>query len=243
MPGISVSIDASLILGRSQQMQRAVEGWIERAALTATRRAAELAKTNLRGEMSGAGLGRLGQAIGSTSDAQKGRGVFRRPGGGFSASGIVFIRTRSERTRGAIEAYTEGADIRPVRSRWLWIPSDQIPRLGAGRYRLTPGTWRSSGMEAKIGPLVRVRASNGNPLLIVRNVGVALSGKSRSARALTKRGLPRKGQAAQEFIVAFIGIPRTARSARIDVTAVMRSVQAELPSLFNQAFGQNAGRG
>lgn len=211
---------------------------IERAALLATHRAAEKAKAKLRADMAGASLGRLGQAIGSTSDHRKGRGVYRR-GNGWSASGIVHTRTMSERSLGAIEAYTSGAVIRPVRSRWLWIPTNNIPRLGKGRKRLTPGTWVSSGMETKIGPLVRIRASNGNPLLIVRNVGVSLAGKSRSARSLRKNGMPRRGQARQEFIVAFIGIPHTWRAARVDVLAIMESIQGELPELFNQAFGAN----
>lgn len=209
---------------------------IERAALTATHRAAERAKNQIRREMSGAGLGRLGQAIGATSD-QKKTGTVYRTTDGWSASGVVHIRSKSERTVGAIEAYTKGAVIRPVRSRWLWFPTDQIPRIGAGKKRLTPATWASSGMEAKIGPLVRVKADNGNPLLVVRNVGVATFGKLRSARALKKNGMPRKGQTRQEFIVAFIGIPNTQREARVDVQAILKSVQAELPDLFAKAYG------
>ncbi len=224
---------------------------IERAALTATHQAAERAKNQIRREMSGAGLGRLGQAIGATSDQKKTGSVYRTADG-WSASGVVHIRSKSPRTVGAIEAYTKGAVIRPVRtvgaieaytkgavirpvrSRWLWFPTDQIPRIGAGKKRLTPATWKSSGMEAKIGPLVRVKADNGNPLLVVRNVGVATSGK---ARSLKKNGMPRKGQTRQESIVAFIGIPHTQREAKVDVQAILKSVQAELPDLFAKAYG------
>ncbi len=206
---------------------------IERAALKATHQAAERAKNQIRRDMSGAGLGRLGQAIGATSDQKKTGSVYRTADG-WSASGVVHIRSKSERTVGAIEAYTKGAVIRPVRSRWLWFPTDQIPRIGAGKKRLTPATWKSSGMEAKIGPLVRVKADNGNPLLVVRNVGVATSGK---ARSLKKNGMPRKGQTRQESIVAFIGIPHTQREAKVDVQAILKSVQAELPDLFAKAYG------
>lgn len=235
---ISARLDPGAFQSAFSSYYRFAEQRAERAALIATDRARKIALTRLRGEMQGASLGRLGQAISSTSDLENGKGIHRTGGGGFSASGTVFIRSGSERTRGAIEAYTQGADIRPIKGRWLWIPTDNIPRLGGGRRRLTPGTWASSGMERKIGPLVFIRAANGNPLLIVRNVGVSAAGKIRSARSLTRRGAPRRGQVAAEMIVAFIGIPRTSRAARVDVTAVMRSVQAELPSLFFQALGR-----
>ncbi len=104
---------------------------------------------------------------------------------------------------------------------------------------MTPELYRKNGFETKIGPLVQIRAANGNPLLIVRNVGVSLAGKRRSARSLTKKGMPRKGQIAQKFIVAFVGIPRTSRSARADVISTLRSVQTELPNLYQQAIGRN----
>lgn len=212
---------------------------MEDAALLAAHRGVARAKTRLRAEMQGAGLGRLGNAIGSTSDLAEGRGVHRRPGGGFSASGGLVIRSASPRSRGAIEAYTEGADIRPKRGRWMWFPTDDIPRV-TNRFRMTPELYRKNGFEQKIGPLVPVRSVNGDPLLVVKNVGVSEAGKRRSARSLTKAGRPRKGQRAKEFVVAFIGIPRTARAARIDVPALMRQVAAELPELFRQAMGARA---
>lgn len=217
--------------------RRFAEQRMERAALIATDRAAAQAKASIRTAMSGAGLGRLGQAITSQSDLSEGRGVHRYAGGGFSSSGVVYVRSRSERSLGAIEAYTKGAQIRPVRSRWLWVPTDNIPRVSK-RYRLTPAMWTESGLDRKIGPLVRIRATNGNPLLIVRNVGIDLSGRKRSAKSLTKRGAPRKGQVERDFIVAFIGIPYTNRAARIDVDALLAPIAGNLPAQFNDALGR-----
>jgi hypothetical protein len=86
-------------------------------------------------------------------------------------------------------------------------------------------------MDAKVGRLELIRSVDGRPLLIVRNVGVSAEGKRRSARSLTKSGRARKGQIRKEFIVAFIAIPRTARAARIDVSAIHAAVMAELPGL------------
>jgi hypothetical protein len=207
---------------------------LQRALLAATARGADRLKSRLRRDMQSAGLGRLGNAIGTTSDQADGRGVHDLGGGDFSAWGLVGVRSRSPRTRGAIEAYVGGAEITPKRGRWLWVPTDQVQRLaggGKGRQRLTPGNWSSSGMDAKVGRLELIRSVDGRPLLIVRNVGVSAEGKRRSARSLTKSGRARKGQIRKEFIVAFIAIPRTARAARIDVSAIHAAVMAELPGL------------
>jgi hypothetical protein len=209
---------------------------MEAAALVATDRARRVAESRIRGAMTGAGLGRLGRAFASDSDLEAGRGVHRSSNGGFSASGTVFVRSRSERTLGAIEAYTRGADIRPQRGRWLWIATNEIPSK-AGRYRMTPETYRSNGFEKKIGPLVFVKGVNGYPLLVVKSASVSAAGKIGGAKARTKTGKVKKGQVGKEFIVAFVGVPRTARSARVDVTGILRRVQAELPAMFDAAMG------
>jgi hypothetical protein len=83
---------------------------MERAALVATDKGRRRALSRLRGEMQGAGLGRLGNAIGSGSDLESGRGVHRYGQAGFSASGVVYVRSGSPRSRGAIEAYTAPTD-------------------------------------------------------------------------------------------------------------------------------------
>jgi hypothetical protein len=147
----------------------------------------------------------------------------------------VFIRSGSERTRGTIAAYTEGANILPARGRWLWIPTPDIQNISM-RHRLTPAAWQANGLDSRIGPLVLVRSVNGNPLLVAKNVGLDLSGRRGSVKSLKKNGGARKGQVAKEFVVAFIGIPATSRAARIDVRAIGRSVANELPALFAAAM-------
>lgn len=216
---------------------RQIQSRMEAAALETVKVGARRAVTRIREEMQSASLGRLGNALGNSSDGEKGRGVKHYAGGGFSASGWVYIRSGSERARGALQAYTEGADIRPVRSRWLWIATDQIPRI-TQRKRMTPELYKQNGFDRKIGPLHFVRSINGYPLLVVKNATVSAAGKARSARAKLKSGKAPKGQRDKEFIVAFVGIPRTSRAARIDVPAIMRSVANELPDLFNKIFGR-----
>lgn len=190
------------------------------------------AVSDIRAAMQSARLGRLGLAIGSTSDLDKGR-VHRRGRSSFSVSSAVHLRTRSERTIGAIESYTAGAEISPRRGRWLWFSTDEIPRI-TGKFRMTPELYRKNGFEQKIGPLVFVKSVNGSPLLVVKTASVSEAGRPRSAKSRTKTGRLRKGQRAKDFIVAFVGIPRTARAARINVRAIMEAAVSRLPQTFNE---------
>lgn len=207
---------------------------IGRAMLRTTRIGADRLQNRLREDIRSAGLGNLGNALKASSDDQRGNGVHLLPNG-FSASGIVVVRSRSDRTRGALAAYTAGADIRPRKGPWLWYPSDDLQRFvgsGKNRRRLTPGTWESSGMRAKLGPLIPLRSVDGKPLLAVEMIGTSLAGARRSAKPLTKRGTARKGQRVRQILVVFIAIPWTSRRARVSPRAIHRSVMAELPAIY-----------
>lgn len=213
---------------------------LERAAIRTVGVAARRGKAEIRQRMAGAGLGRLGNAIGARGEER----VIRWGRERFGVSAQFFINSQSERTLGAIAAYTDGATILPVRSRWLWIPTDNIPRLAGSNFkggkgqRMTPALWRERGFDKKIGPLIQIRSVNGYPLLVVENVGVDLSGRKRSAKSLTKAGAPRKGQVAKELIVCFVGIPRTARSARINITEILNQIRGELPAIFSDELAK-----
>lgn len=200
---------------------------LEDAALRATDRAGRELIGAIRQSFAGARLGRLSGALGMISDLKKGRGVFRLPAGGFSASSLVYARSRSERTLGALESYTKGASIVPVRSRWLWMPTKEAPRL-IGRNRSTPAKYIAAG--SPLGPLITIKSVNGNPLLAVENVGVSAVGARRGrVRSLTKRGAPRKGDRAKVLSILFVGIPSTSRAARVDVNALAQSTRGSLP--------------
>lgn len=188
--------------------------------------------SQLRSNMQSAGLANLRFAVAQTSDKKKGNQVFIR-NGRRSASGVIFIRSKSPRTVGAIVSYTEGASITPTRGRWLWIPTDEIrrraglplPRTGTQRstanIRVEPRFWRALGLDKKIGPLQYIVSKSGTPLYIVRDVRVNAAGKKRTARARLKSGKPGKNFVNKEFIVAFIGIPNTVRGKRINPTDIV----------------------
>lgn len=191
----------------------------ERLALEVSDRAARKALPKIRADMASAGLGRLGFGLGASSDLSLGKGVYRS-GGVVRASGNIHIRSRSPRTVGAIISYTEGAQIAAKNaSGYMWYPTENAQRVigkGAERRRLTPKLWRQRGLDSKIGPLIRLRGASGNPVLVVRNVGIGqVAGGRPRARGLTKSGRPRKGDTLAQLVVMFIGIRSTSRAARV----------------------------
>lgn len=215
------------------QFSRVSKQRAERALLTASDRGAGGALTDVRAAMRGAKLGNLGNAVGKTSDLQKG-GRVHRAGASVSASGVLFVRSKSQRTRGAIEAYTEGATIRPVRRRWLWIATDQIPSR-VGRERMTPELYVRGGLEARIGPLVMIPGRHSNEALyVVRNVTTVWSGRRGSALSCKTRVV--RSREARDLIVAFVGIRGTSRQARVDIPAIVKANAARIPALFNTAM-------
>lgn len=239
MPRLAAKFERGNFAGPYRAFGLSIDRRLELAALEATDKAAKQAVRSIREAMAGAGLGRLGNGLGATSDLSSGRGIHRKAGGAWSASGVVFVRSRSERTRGAIESYTSGSEIRPTRGRWLWVPTDDLQRVAGGkgkRQRVTPGNWDNLGLDRRIGPLMMIKSIDGRPLLAVQGAGVSLTGAKGSARSLTKRGQARRGQVKRELLICFVAIPRTSRAARVDVTAIMKSVQADLPRLAAAAF-------
>lgn len=217
---MSIEYDITIPPGGFVAVEERLERLAERLVLDVSDRAATRAKTSIRRDMRGANLGRLGNAIGSTSDKRK-NGRVQRRGKGIRASGVVFIRSKSPRTVGAIISYTEGAAmVAKNRSGFMWYPLESAQRIvgtGKDRRRLTPGEWRSSGMEAKLGPLFRIRGSDGAPLLVVRKVGVsAVGARGGRPRSLTKTGRARKGDRIAEIVPIFKGIRSTSRTARVN---------------------------
>lgn len=233
--------------GAEGRLRREIDRRAQRAALEATKEAAEEVKGGIRSAMAQAGLGTLGMGIGSGSDAQKTGTVHAKDNGRWSASGWVFIRSQSPRTVGAIMSYTEGSTITPRRGRYLWIATDDVKRLvglplpktgggkGTANFRLEPRYWdRTYGRT--LGPLVPIRSERGTPLLVVRNATVSASGKPGSIKPLSKTGKVPKGQVAQDFVVAFYGIPNTRRAARIDPREIARNAAATLPAKLGSSF-------
>lgn len=224
-------------LDRFRDFQRGCIQRMENAALIATDRAGRMALSTIRDQMTAAKLGRLGNALASTSDLRRSGKVHRRGAEGFSASAIVHLRTANERTVGAIISYTEGADITP-RGQWLWIASEDLQKRVKGNFRMTPARYRAGGYDRKIGPLIQIPGRNpGEALLIVRDVTTRAFGRA-NPRRLPASGRVRAGRVHQEQFVAFVGIRRTSRRARVNPNAVFDWARSNLPFLIKQALGK-----
>lgn len=214
-----------------RELERQIREKAERALLDASHEAGRRATSQIRNAMSRAGLGRLGNAVDATSDRDKGGRLHRSSSREVSASSAVHLKSRSERTVGAIEAYTQGATIRARAGGWLWIPSSDLQRRVKGGKRVTPANWRSSGLEQRIGPLVKIPGKHaGEVLLIVPAVTVRQGGRP-SPRRLPKSGKARAGRVLQENFVAFTGIRSTSRQARVDPHQIIDGIRAEMPAI------------
>jgi hypothetical protein len=210
--------------GQFPEFRRVSLQRLEKASQAAVTRAAREALLQIRQR-----LGRLGNALGTGSDQTKGRSGKATPGGGYRTSGWIHVRSKSPRAVGAIQAATEGATILPVKGKWLWIATDEIPRR-AGRKKMTPELYRSSGLESRIGPLEFIGGRHrGEALYIVHNVSVDRLGRRGRARRLPKHKRLAATRAKKDFIVAFVGIRNTARSRKVDPEAILRQAQARLP--------------
>ena len=220
-----VTIDKGLVANhRRQSIQR-----IEQAGLKVTARAASTGKRELRSSMRAAKLAGLAQAIGETSDLARNGRVHRRGADGFSVSGVLYVRSKSERTLGALESYFFGATITPKRGRWLWIASNDLKRRVKGGFRMTPERYVALGMEQSIGKLeFRPGRAPGEGLLVARRVTTLASGRRGSARAY-RDGRSLRNRRLNEELVLFVGIRRTTRVVRVDPRSIIRAAQQRLP--------------
>lgn len=196
----------------------------------ATDKAAKNARAGIRGRMQASGLRGLSNAISYGSDLRKrGDGLPGvRRNGGFKSSGFVAVRHRgSERTKGAIKAYTEGVVITAKRAKWLAFPSRQIPQR-VNRFKMTPARYIAAGYERSIGKLVFVR----NPVrphlayLIINNPRTGRSRKS-------------TGNIAEPMIIAFILIRRTRRENRVKPESIYRFYSNRVPRYMREYMNRD----
>ncbi|HEX5183583.1 MAG TPA: hypothetical protein VFW19_10585 [Allosphingosinicella sp.] len=225
--------------GQFDEFRRFCIQRLERSSLVATDRASANALRSLRYAMGGAGLGKLGNALTAGSDLQKGRGVKRVGSEGYRCSGWVVIRgTDSERTVGAIESYTEGSTIVPVKGSWLWIATDRIPRL-VGRKRITPGLYVEEGLDATIGKLEFVEGRHsGEGLLVVRNVTDDRFGRPGKLKAIGPRGRIGANRQHVAEAVVFVGIRQTSRNQRVDAQQIIDAEAGNVPVYRQEAMGK-----
>jgi hypothetical protein len=134
-----------------------------RAVTVGVREAAEGLKTELRRQISSAGLG--------TRLANTWRGeVYPKGQPSIGAAGFVWSKAP-----GIVRLYAEGAIIRSQRGLYLAIPTPAAGKYGDARKKITPGDWeRIHGMRLQF-----VYRPNGPSLLVANNARLTARGPSR----------------------------------------------------------------
>jgi hypothetical protein len=190
---------------------------LERAVAAGTRSAGQSLKTEIRRQVSSAGLGpRLAN---SWRDKHY-------PNQKLDAASLVYTKAPQ-----IIRAFDEGAVIRSRRGRFLAIPTENAPRKGTDGRRISPRTFP----EHRFGPLRFVPRPSGLSLLVVDGLQASLgrkTGELRGFRRATDRAR-RSGQGLTT-VVMFLLVPQVKLRKRLDVARAAERWSAQLPTLIEQ---------
>jgi Family of unknown function (DUF6441) len=205
-------------IARSLQaaMQAELRG-MERAVASGTREAGRGLRTELRQQVTSAGLGQR------LANSWRDRHYSNRK---LDAASLVYTEAPQ-----IIRAFDEGAVIRSRRGRFLAIPTENAPRKGTDGKRISPSTFP----EHRFGPLRFVPRPSGPSLLVVDGLRASFSrqtGQLRGFRRATDRARSR-GQGLTT-VVMFLLVPQVKLRKRLDVVRAAERWSAQLPALIEQ---------
>ena len=146
---------------------------IERAIATGTRDAGWGPRTELRRQVTSAGLGQ--RLANSWRDKHY-------PNQKLDAASLVYTKAPQ-----IIRAFDEGAVIRSRRGRFLAIPTENAPRKGTDGRRISPSTFP----EHRFGPIRFVPRQSGPSLLVADGLRTSFSRKTGSYAASGVRQIGR----------------------------------------------------
>jgi Family of unknown function (DUF6441) len=190
---------------------------IERAVVSGTRDAGRGLKTELRRQVTSAGLGQ--RLANSWRDKHY-------PNERLDAASLVYTKAPQ-----IIRAFDEGVVIRSKRGRFLAIPTENAPRKGTDGRRISPSRFP----EHRFGPLRFVPRSNGPSLLVVDGLRASYSrqtGELRGFRRATERAR-RSGQGLTT-VVMFLLVPQVKLSKRLNVARAAERWSGQLPALIEE---------
>jgi hypothetical protein len=190
---------------------------IERAVVSGTRDAGRGLRTELRRQVTSAGLGQ--RLANSWRDRHY-------PNQGLDAASLVYTKAPQ-----IVRAFDEGAVIRSRRGRFLAVPTENAPRKGTDGKRISPNTFP----EHRLGPLRFVPRSSGPSLLVVDGLRASYSrqsGELRGFRRATERAR-RSGQGLTT-VVMFLLVPQVKLPKRLDVARAAERWSGQLPTLIEQ---------
>jgi Family of unknown function (DUF6441) len=173
---------------------------IERAVASGTRDAGRGLKTELRRQVTSAGLGQ--RLANSWRDRHY-------PNQKLDAASLVYTKAPQ-----IIRAFDEGVVIRSRRRRFLAIPTGNAPKKGTDGKRISPSTFP----EHRFGPLRFVPRPSGPSLLVVDGLRASFSRKSGELRGF-RRATDRARSSGQGLttVVMFLLVPQAKLSKRLDV--------------------------
>jgi hypothetical protein len=190
---------------------------LERAAAAGTREGGRGLKTELRRQVTSAGLGqRLGNSWRDKHYDNR----------GIDAASLVYSKAPQ-----IIRAFDEGAVIRSRRGRFLAIPTENAPRKGADGKRISPSTFP----EHRFGSLRFVPRPSGPSLLVVDGVRASVSRKTGELRGF-RRASDRARQSGTGLttVVMFLLVPQVKLRKRLNVARAAERWSAQLPALIEQ---------
>jgi Family of unknown function (DUF6441) len=190
---------------------------IERAVATGTRDGGRGLRTELRRQVTSAGLGQ--RLANSWRDRHY-------PNQRLDAASLVYTKAPQ-----IIRAFDEGAVIRSKRGRFLAIPTENAPKKGTDGKRISPSTFP----EHRFGSLRFVPRSGGPSLFVIDGLRASFSRKSgelRGFRRATDRARARGD--GLTTVVMFLLVPQVKLPKRLEVTRAAEHWSARLPALIEQ---------
>ena len=186
----------------------------ERAVTAGIREATDGLKTELRRQITGAGLGNR------LANTWRGE-VYPKGQPSIGAAGFVWSKAP-----GIVRLYAEGAVIRSKRGLFLAIPTPAAGKYGDGRQKITPGSW-----ERIHGQRLRFVYRRGSPSLLVAD-NLRLTGRGRAmANTGRRQGAVFTRLAGRTTIPLFILVPQVTVKKRLDVDGAAQKWIAALPRL------------
>ncbi len=205
------------IIGSFEKGMRAEIGRIERAIPEGLGAAALGLKTELRGQVTGAGLG---QRLANTWRSR----TF--PNRKHDAAALVWSRAPH-----LIRLYDKGAIIRSRQGLYLAIPTPAAGRFGDRRQKITPLLWeRIHGIRLRF-----VYRRSGPSLLVADNVRLTARGRAASNTG-RRQGAAYSRLSGRTTVPLFILVPQVSVKKRLDVGGAARRWVAQTPQLIRQAI-------
>jgi hypothetical protein len=213
---------AATIARSLQADMRAELRAIERAVTSGTKDAGRGLKTGLRRQVTSVGLGQ--RLANSWRDKHY-------PNEKLDAASLVYSKAPQ-----IIRAFDEGALIRAKRGGFLAIPTENAPKRGTDRRRITPRNFP----EHRFGQLRLVPRRNGPSLLVVDGVRASFSRKNGNLRGFRKSSeRARRTGAGLTTVVMFVLVPQVKLEKRLDVKREAERWSAKIPALIDQRMRQD----